>query len=96
MGAAIKIYTTEYCGYCVRGKQLFDRKGAEYEEIDVTNRPDLRKSLMTAANQRTVPQIFINGRPQGGFVDIAALERKGELDRLLATEPSPDDPPVKL
>jgi glutaredoxin 3 len=69
--AAVKIYTTDYCGYCVRAKQLLERKGARYEEIDVTNRPDLRKWLMAAANQRTVPQIFINGRPQGGFVDIA-------------------------
>ena len=95
MGAAVRIYTTEYCGYCVNAKRLLDKKGVAYEEIDVTDRPDLRKWLMAAANQRTVPQIFINGRPQGGFTDIAALERAGRLDPLLAAEPGPDDPPLR-
>src|SRR5829696_121704 len=92
MAAAVKIYTTDYCGYCVNAKRLLDKKGAEYEEIDVTGRADLRKWLMTAAHQRPVPHIFINGKPVGGFTDIAALERSGKLDELLARDPGPEDP----
>ena len=95
MGAAVKIYTTDYCGYCTNAKRLLQKKGAAFEEVDVTNRPDLRKWLMTAARQRTVPQIFINGQPRGGFTDIAALDRNGKLDELLAEDPGPDDPPLR-
>jgi glutaredoxin 3 len=95
MGAAVVMYTTDYCPYCTRAKALLDKKGARYDEIDVSDRPDLRRWLIATSKQRTVPQIFINGEPKGGFIDIAALDRAGELDPLLARDPAPDDPTVR-
>lgn len=84
MSASVTIYTTPYCPYCIRAKLLLRQKGVAYREIDVSDRMDLRAWLVTASGQRTVPQVFINGRPMGGFSDIAALDRRGELDPLLA------------
>ena len=70
-----------------------DKKKVSFTEIDVDNRPDLRSFLVSASGQRTVPQIFINGRSIGGSSELDALDRRGELDRLLATPP-PHDAPV--
>ena len=95
MAADVLIYTTEYCPYCVRAKSRLRSKGAGFTEIDVSSRPDLRSWLQDASKQRTVPQVFVNGHPLGGFTDIAALDRKGALDPLLAADPSPDDPEVR-
>ena len=72
------------CPYCVRAKALFKKKGVPYREIDVSNDDETRTWLVQATGQRTVPQIFINDKPVGGFDDVATLDRKGELDRLLA------------
>ena len=90
MTASVVIYTTTYCPYCHQAKQLLSRKGALFNEINVEDRPDLRSFLVSAAGQRTVPQVFINGQSVGGFSDIAALDRRGELDRLLAAPPPAD------
>jgi glutaredoxin 3 len=81
--AHVDIYTTPSCPYCVMAKRLMREKGVSYDEIDVANDPDKRKWLVEVTGQRTVPQIFIDGNPYGGFTDIAALDRKGELDPLL-------------
>lgn len=90
--ANVIVYTTDYCPYCVRAKQLLGKKKAPFTEINVENRQDLRSWLVQASGQRTVPQVFINGRSVGGFSDIAELDRRGELDRLLAEAPAPDLP----
>ena len=90
MGASITIYTTDYCPFCHQAKHLLRQKKATFIEIDVGARPDLRSFLRSASGQTTVPQIFINGRSVGGFTDIAALDRRGELDRLLAEPPAAD------
>lgn len=82
--AKVVVYTTDYCPYCVRALALLRSKGAEPIEIDVTSDQEKRRWLVEATGQRTVPQVFINGKPVGGFTDIAALDKKGELDRLLA------------
>ncbi len=81
--AEVRIYLTRYCPYCVAAKQLFDQKGVAYEEIDVTGDSKARAWLREVTGSRTVPQVFIGGRPYGGFTDVDALERRGELDRLL-------------
>lgn len=86
--ASVTIYTTGYCPYCYRAKSLLQKKGVAFEEIDADDRPDLRTWLRKASGQTTVPQVFVNGRALGGFTDIAALDRGGELDRLLAEAPS--------
>ncbi|HQV80898.1 MAG TPA: glutaredoxin 3 [Agitococcus sp.] len=82
--AKVVIYTTRICPYCVRAKQLFQRKGINYEEIDVSLDNDLRIKLVERTKQRTVPQIFINDQHIGGCDDLYALERQGALDPLLA------------
>ena len=82
--AKIEIYTTPFCGYCARAKGLLDRKGAAYEETDVMMDDKKRAEMRARANRTTVPQIFINGQHIGGSDDLAALERAGKLDPLLA------------
>jgi glutaredoxin 3 len=80
----IEIYTTPLCPYCWRAKAFLKRKGAEYDEIDVSGRPDMRRAMAERAGGRTtVPQIFIDGRPIGGSDDLHALDRAGGLDPLL-------------
>jgi glutaredoxin 3 len=88
VNAEVLLYTTEYCPYCQMAKQLLTKKKARFVEIDVGDRPDLRSWLLSASGQRTVPQVFINGRSVGGFSEISALDRKGELDRLLGEAPA--------
>ncbi|WP_224368357.1 glutaredoxin 3 [Hyalangium versicolor] len=80
----VKIYTTNYCGYCVRAKDLLKRKGVTYEEVDVTGNDEAREKLVEmSSGQRTVPQIFIGDTHVGGYSDLAALDRDGKLDPML-------------
>ena len=81
--AKVEIYVTSYCPYCVAAKMLLRKKGVSFTEIDVTGDDDRRKWLAETSGMRTVPQIFIDDRPYGGYTDIAALDRRGELDPLL-------------
>jgi glutaredoxin 3 len=81
----IKVYTTPYCGFCRMALRLLDAKGVAYEQIDVTGDHEARAWLREATGQRTVPQIFIGGESIGGYMELAALDRSGELDRKLAT-----------
>ena len=79
------MYTTLICPYCIRAKQLLKAKGVEFEEIDVSGDHDTRAWLVKATGgRRTVPQIFINDEPIGGFDDMRALDLAGELDKKLA------------
>lgn len=86
--ANVTIYTTAYCGFCSRAKQLLMQKKVKFTEIDVGDRPDLRQWMAQVSGQRTVPQVFINGKSVGGFSDIDALDRRGQLDPMLAEAPS--------
>ncbi len=81
--AKVVIYTKQRCPYCVRAKHLLDRKGVRYEEVDVEGKDELRIWLAETTGQKTVPQIFAGERPLGGFSDVDALERAGELDAIL-------------
>ncbi len=81
----ILVYSTPFCGYCAAAKRLLTAKGAEYTEIDVMMDPERRQEMLAKSNgRRTVPQIFIDGRHIGGFDDLNALDKAGELDALLA------------
>ncbi len=81
----ILVYSTPFCGYCAAAKRLLTAKGAEYAEIDVMMDPARRQEMLAKSNgRRTVPQIFIDGRHIGGFDDLNALDKAGELDALLA------------
>ena len=83
--ADVIVYSTTVCPYCVRAKQLLERKGVAYKEINLSQQtPEVRLELMQRTNHRTVPQIFIKDQFIGGFDQLYALEREGKLDELLA------------
>ncbi len=84
MSAKVEIYTKFACPYCFRAKLLLEEKGAAYEEFDATGGPRREEMLARASGASTVPQIFINGQHVGGSDDLAALNRAGKLDALLA------------
>lgn len=92
MHAAVLVYLTHWCPYCRMAKDLLREKGVAFEEIDVDGRAELRRWLATTTGQRTVPQVFVNGKPLGGFSDISALDEDGKLDPLLAEAPAGDLP----
>jgi glutaredoxin 3 len=79
----VEVYVTDYCPYCFRAKSLLQKRDVAYEEIDVSNDPARRAWLVETTGRRTVPQIFIGGKPIGGSDELHALDRKGELARLL-------------
>lgn len=81
----VDIYTTFTCPFCYRAKRLLDRKGVKYTEFDISMGGPKRQEMLTRApGARTVPQIFIGDHHVGGSDDLAALERSGRLDALLA------------
>lgn len=82
--AKVDIYTKFFCPYCSRATALLDRKGVDYQEIDVTmDRQGLAEMIERAGGKRTVPQIFIDDQHIGGSDELAALDRRGGLDPLL-------------
>jgi glutaredoxin 3 len=84
MSAKIEIYTKFACPYCFRAKLLLEEKGAEYQEIDAMGGPNRDEMLARSGGRTTVPQIFIDGTHVGGSDDLAALDRAGKLDAMLA------------
>ena len=84
MAARVRMFTTLICPYCIRAKMLLKKKGVAFEEIDVSGDHDMRDWLVKATGRRTVPQIFIGDESIGGFDEMAALDRAGELDKKLA------------
>lgn len=83
--ANVEIYTTKVCPYCVRAKNLLNAKDVDFVEHDLTGKDEEREALLKRSNgMRTVPQIFINGQHIGGYDNLAELEEKGELDKLLS------------
>jgi glutaredoxin 3 len=82
--APVKMYTTAYCPYCIRAKQILAARGVEtIEEIRVDTQPELRLAMMQITGRRTVPQIFIGETHVGGCDDLMALDRRGGLMPLL-------------
>jgi glutaredoxin 3 len=81
----VVIYTKSWCGYCTRAKALLGRKGAAFKEVEISDNDTLRDEMVgRAGGRRTVPQIFIGNTYVGGCDDLYDLERRGELDALLA------------
>jgi glutaredoxin 3 len=80
----VTMYTTDHCPYCRNAKALLARKGVAATEINIEADPRLLREMMERSGRCSVPQIFIGERHVGGFDDLAALERKGELAALLA------------
>lgn len=83
--ARIEIFTTDFCPYCTRAKALLDRKGVAYDEFHAPHGSQARKDAIERSGGRTtVPQVFIDGRAIGGSDELAALDRAGKLDGMLA------------
>lgn len=79
----VVVYATAWCPYCIGARRLLDSKGVDYTEIRVDLKPEQRAIMTNKSHRRTVPQIFIDDRPIGGYDDLARLEQTGELDILL-------------
>jgi glutaredoxin 3 len=80
----VVVYTKDYCGYCLRAKNLLRSKGVAFEEIDIGDDDERCAEMIARSGRRTVPQIFIGDRHVGGSDDLQALNARGELDPLLA------------
>lgn len=80
----VVMYSSAWCGYCARARALLEGKGVAFREIKVDEDPaDRQAMLVRSGGRRTVPQIFIGDRHVGGFDELYALEKSGELDRIL-------------
>jgi len=82
----VTIYTTRVCPYCIAAKRLLGARGIPYAEQDVSGDDDKRAWLVQATGRRTVPQIFIGGKPIGGYDELSALDRSGELAQMLKAD----------
>ena len=82
--ARIELYTTAWCGYCVRAKALLEERGLPYEEVRVDGNPAFRARLLDLTGRWTVPQVVVDGKPIGGYLELAELDRRGLLDELAA------------
>ena len=78
------MYTTRWCGYCVRAKALLQSRGIEYEEIQLDGDPGFRQKLFDLTGGWTVPQILIDGDPIGGYTELWRLDRDGDLEQRVA------------
>jgi len=91
----ILLYTTPFCGFCLAAKRLLTKKGLDFEEIDVSFDDALRAEMTArAGGAQTVPQIFVQDRHLGGYVELEVLARTGELEVWLARE-TPDAEPAQ-
>lgn len=79
----IIIYSTLICPYCNAAKQLLKNKGLEFQEIRIDMDRQQREIMMEKSGRTSVPQIFINDHHVGGFDDLNALTRSGQLEQLL-------------
>lgn len=83
MSAEITLYTTSWCPFCNRAKQLLQNKGATYTDIDVEQVQGAREQMQQRSGRTSVPQIWIGKQHIGGCDELHALEAQGELDALL-------------
>lgn len=81
--ADVVMYGTRFCPYCVGARDFFDRRGIAYDDIRVDEQPARRNEMRARGGGRTVPQIWINATHVGGFTDLLAIERDGQLETLL-------------
>jgi glutaredoxin 3 len=79
----VTVYTGSFCGYCVQVTTLLERRGIPFTEVSVEDHPDLRKKLLEKSGRRTLPQVYVGGRYIGGAAELAALDRSGELNRII-------------
>lgn len=82
--ASVTIYSSDYCPFCIRAKQLLSSKSVDFTEVKVDGKPELREEMKQKSGRHTVPQIWINDLHVGGCDDLFALEHANKLDSLLA------------
>ena len=80
---SVTVYSKNYCPYCVRAKKLLKSKGVDFKEINLEGKQDEMAQLIQKTGMRTVPQIFIEDELVGGFTELNAMEKSGELDKKL-------------
>ncbi|TQV62751.1 MAG: glutaredoxin 3 [Halothiobacillaceae bacterium] len=93
--AEVTVYLSHACHYCSMAQRLLDTKGVEFAAIVVDGDAGLWEVMEERSGRSTVPQIFIDGRPIGGYTDMLALDRKGTLDGLLFPDKHTSPRPVK-
>jgi glutaredoxin 3 len=81
---SVRLYTTRWCGYCVRAKALLRSRGVAFEEISLDDDPGFRQTLFDLTGGWTVPQIVIGDEPIGGYTELWRLDKEGRLDSKLA------------
>ncbi len=85
--SAVRMYSTATCPFCVMAERLLRSKGIEdIEKLRVDLDPQLREEMMSKTGRRTVPQIYIGEKHIGGYDELAALDRAGGLESLLAAD----------
>ena len=82
--AHVTIYTRPGCGYCARALSVLEKKGADFTEVQAGADPAKRQEMVDRSGRSTFPQIFVGEKHIGGCDDMMLLERRGELDALLA------------
>ena len=82
----VTIYTTRWCSFCIRAKNLLKSKGVAFEEIPVDGNPGLRAGMASMAGATSVPQIWIGDQHVGGYDKLYDLERRQQLDKMLRSE----------
>jgi len=83
LSSEVTMYSSHYCGFCIRALRLLDSKGVAVNELNVDGDRNLRKKMMQKSGRHTVPQIWIGDQHIGGCDDLYRLEREGKLDSLL-------------
>jgi glutaredoxin 3 len=82
--ARVRMYSTRWCGYCLRAKALLEARAIEFEEVSLDDDPAFRQKLFDLTGSWTVPQIVIDGEPIGGYTELWRLDRDGRLAERLA------------
>jgi glutaredoxin 3 len=85
----VVLYTAPVCPYCVQAKRLLTHRGIDFQEIDVAADSEQRQIMVRKSGRRSVPQVFIDGEPIGGYEELAALDRQGGLAGLAGQSGSP-------
>ena len=80
----IRIYTTRWCGYCIRAKARLRSRGLSFEEVPLDDEPAFREKLHELTGGWTLPQITIGDEPIGGYTELWQLDRSGRLEEKLA------------
>lgn len=83
--AAVKVYSADWCPFCIQAKKLLESKNIPFEEFNVDENPGMRDEIVNKTGYKKVPQIFINDEFIGGFTELAALDEKGDLESLVGS-----------